>query len=160
MPLPPMPSRRDAIAGDNARIAITRWDGVPELGAALLLPTRPELTAGYEHFAAALAGHGISVVLPDEAPTTSEEGLVLVERLLSALRTDGAVPFVVLIGHGLGGLVVAGYLESDRRQPDLAVLMSPELRGPDKRRVTERLRSILGRGAPDATHLTAARVLQ
>jgi hypothetical protein len=84
----------------------------------------------------------------------------LVERLLSAVRAEPGLPFVVLIGHGLGGLLAAAYLETDFRQPDLAVLMSPELRGWEERPVAGRLRSLLFRAPPPSAPVTAAGVMQ
>lgn len=140
-------------------MAVTRWDGVSELGVALLLPTHRERTAGYHAFASTLALRGIGVALPDEPPSASRDGLTVVEGLISALRGDGAASFVVLIGHGLGGLVAAAYLESDRPQPDLAVLISPELAGRDERPPSARLRSILGRRARQE-EVTAAGVME
>ncbi len=54
-----------------------------------------------------------------------EEYLDDVEDVLAAQRKLG-VP-VVLMGHSLGGLIVATYLTSSRPQPDLAVLSAPAL---------------------------------
>ena len=50
----------------------------------------------------------------------------LAERL-AAVRRGAAGKPVVLYGHSTGGLVVAGYLLSDRPKPDFAVLTSPAL---------------------------------
>ena len=50
----------------------------------------------------------------------------LAERLAAIRGGAGGRP-VVLYGHSMGGLVVAGYLLTDRPKPDLAVLGSPGL---------------------------------
>ncbi len=50
----------------------------------------------------------------------------LAERVAAVRASAGSRP-VVLYGHSMGGLVVAGYLLSDRPKPDLAVLASPGL---------------------------------
>jgi alpha-beta hydrolase superfamily lysophospholipase len=50
----------------------------------------------------------------------------LAERLAAVRRGAGSRPSVIY-GHSMGGLVVAGYLMSDRPKPDLAVLGSPGL---------------------------------
>ena len=49
------------------------------------------------------------------------------EARLGAVRVASAGRPVVLYGHSLGGLVVLGYLLTDRPKPDLAVLASPGL---------------------------------
>ena len=46
---------------------------------------------------------------------------------LAVVRARSAGRPVVLYGHSLGGLIVAGYLLTDRPAPDLAVLSSPAL---------------------------------
>ena len=50
----------------------------------------------------------------------------LAERLAAVRGGAGGRP-VAIYGHSMGGLVVAGYLLSDRTKPDLAVLGSPGL---------------------------------
>ena len=50
----------------------------------------------------------------------------LAERLAAVRGGAGGRP-VAIYGHSMGGLVVAGYLLSDRPKPDLAVLGSPGL---------------------------------
>lgn len=54
-----------------------------------------------------------------------EEYLDDLDDVLAKQRSLG-VP-LVLIGHSLGGLIVATYLTTDRPQPDLAVLSAPAL---------------------------------
>ncbi|MEO8571474.1 MAG: alpha/beta fold hydrolase [Chloroflexota bacterium] len=49
------------------------------------------------------------------------------EERLGAVRASAAGRSVVLYGHSLGGLLVLGYLLTDRPKPDLAVLSSPGL---------------------------------
>ena len=66
---------------------------------------------------------------------------------LAIVRAGAVGHPVVLYGHSLGGLIVAGYLLSDRPRPDVAVLTSPaldsELPGWKKR-----LAPVLARVAP------------
>ena len=67
---------------------------------------------------------------------------------LAVVRAGSAGRPVVLYGHSLGGLIVAGYLLTDRPAPDLAVLSSPAL-DDDAARVEEAHRpGSLGRIAP------------
>ncbi len=50
----------------------------------------------------------------------------LAERV-AAVRTVAGTRPVVLYGHSMGGLIVLGYLLSERRKPDFVVLSSPGL---------------------------------
>lgn len=139
-PLPLIPSRLEVIAdGDGGSLNVRRWLGEPDLVSLLLMPTRPELTAGYELYGGALAAMGISVVQPVAFVEPGTASRDLVARLLGRLRADRPSGPVVLAGHGLGGLVAADYLESDLRQPDSAVLIGPTLAPLRKRTLLERL---------------------
>jgi acylglycerol lipase len=73
-----------------------------------------------------MAGHGTAAQERGNAPSWS---ILLddVEDRLAALRADLPALPVGIYGHGLGGLIAADYLESERPQPDLALLMSPSL---------------------------------
>ncbi|MGH2416849.1 MAG: hypothetical protein ACRDFY_00810, partial [Candidatus Limnocylindria bacterium] len=112
---------------DGRSVQVSRWDGDPDLVAMLLLPTRAELTGGYEHYGSALAQSGVSVVVPTVTLEPGADALAKVEQLLGALRSERSGPPVVLAGHGIGGRVVLDYLASERPSPDLAVLIGPEL---------------------------------
>ncbi len=119
----------------------------------LLLPTRPDLTAGYEAFAAALADRGCSVTLvgyiEPGGPLDSVAGL------LAHLRDERGSPPVVLCGHGFGGLVAVEYLESALPQPDFALLLAPALGSGQPRSMLGRL---LRRAGFDAVERVQARV--
>lgn len=134
MPLSPIPSRVVEVARKDGRsILVSRWDGDPDLAAMLLLPTREELTRGYERYGSALAELGVSVMIPTSTLEPGEDALATVEHLLQVLRSERSAPPVVLAGHGIGGLLAAGYLVGEHPQPDLCVLIGPDLdaeRGP------------------------------
>ncbi len=49
------------------------------------------------------------------------------ERRLGAIRASADRRSVVLYGHSMGGLIVLGYLLTERPRPDLVVLTSPGL---------------------------------
>ena len=146
MPLTPIPSRVVEIAGDvGPPISFTRWDGDPDLVAMLLLPTREELTRGYERYGSAMAELGVSIMIPTMPLEPGDDALATVERLLQVIRSDRPAPPVVLAGHGIGGLVAADYLVSERPDPDLAVLIGPDLgaaRRPSLARVAAGLHGI------------------
>ena len=133
MPLDPIPSRVVEITGDDAPpISVTRWDGEPDLVAMLLLPTRDELTRGYDRYGSAMAEMGVTVMIPTRTLEPGDDALATVERLLGALRAERSARPVVLVGHGIGGLIAADYLVSGRPDPDIAVLIGPDL-GADRR---------------------------
>jgi hypothetical protein len=128
MPLSPIPSRVVEIATeDGPPISVTRWDGDPDVVGMLLLPTRDELTRGYDRYGGAMAELGVSVVVPTVPLEPGDDALPTVERLLAVLRGERSAPPVVLAGHGIGGLIAADYLVSERPDPDLAVLIGPDL---------------------------------
>ena len=114
-----------------------RWEpsGAPR-AAILLVHGIGEHSGRYEHVGSALAGAGFDVLAHDQRGFGRSGGdrghverfgdlLDDVDALLDE-RRDLGVP-VVLLGHSLGGLVVAAHLTSDRPQADLAVLSAPAL---------------------------------
>ena len=115
MPLSPIPSRVVEIAGDDGRsISVRRWDGDPDLVAMLLLPTREERTLGYDRFGSATGGAGRQRHDPD-GHLGARRGCAQRHRgpvAGAAVRTPA--PPVVLAGHGIGGLLAADYLVSER----------------------------------------------
>jgi len=140
MPLSPIPSRVVEIAGEGGRsIPVTRWDGDPDLVAMLLLPTRDELTRGYDRYGSALAELGVTVMIPARTLEPGEDALATAERLLLVLQLERSAPPLVLAGHGIGGLLAADYLGSARPQPDLAVLIGPDLGAERRTSLIERL---------------------
>ncbi len=73
-----------------------------------------------------MAGHGTAA---GERGTVRSWSTLLddVEDRVAALRSDLPGLPVGIYGHGLGGLIAADYLESERPQPDIALLLSPSL---------------------------------
>ena len=114
-----------------------RWQPtVPARVAMLIVHGIGEHSGRYEHVGAEFAAAGFDVLAFDQRGfgltggrrayvADFDEFLADVDELLAERRTLG-VP-VVLLGHSLGGLVVAAYLVSGRPQPDLAVLSAPAL---------------------------------
>jgi alpha-beta hydrolase superfamily lysophospholipase len=95
-----------------------------------------EHSGRYRHVGAFLAAHGFDVLAFDNRGFGQSGGrrahvdsfdqyLDDVEDVLARRRLLG-VP-VVLMGHSLGGLIVATYLTTSRPQPDLAILSAPAL---------------------------------
>ena len=158
MPLSPIPSRVVEIAeGSGPPISVTRWDGDPDLVAMLLLPTREELTRGYDRYGSAMAELRVTVMIPTNTLEPGDETLATVERLLAVLRAERSAPPVVLVGHGIGGLIAADYLVSVRPPPDLAVLIGPDLGAERRPSLAERVLP-WRRGAPSEAEAAQARV--
>ena len=82
--------------------------------------------AGIDTHAFALRGQGASDGRRGDVERWSLYHDDLAERL-EAVRAAADDRPVVLYGHSMGGLVVAGYLLSDRPEPDLVVLTAPGL---------------------------------
>src|SRR6478735_3701998 len=113
------------------------WAGSP-WASVLLVHGLAEHSGRYERVGDQLAGAGIDTTAYDQRGNGGSGGRRghvdhwsqlhddLAERL-AAVRRGAAGRPVVLYGHSTGGLVVAGYLLSDRPKPDLAVLASPAL---------------------------------
>ncbi|NNE97333.1 MAG: alpha/beta hydrolase [Acidimicrobiales bacterium] len=133
-----------------------RWKTDGARGAVLIVHGIGEHSGRYVHVGDHLAARGYDVLAYDQVGFGQSEGrrghvdsfddyLDDVEALL-AERRELDVP-VVLIGHSLGGLVSATYLEDGRPQPDLAVLSAPALGAvvPAWQRV---MAPIIGRVAP------------
>jgi acylglycerol lipase len=110
----------------------TAWASV------LLVHGINEHSGRYERVGDQLAAAGLDVWAYDQrgnGGSTGRRGYVehwsqilddLGERFTAMKTTAGGRP-TVLYGHSLGGLIVAGYLLSDRPKPDAAVLGSPAL---------------------------------
>lgn len=132
------------------------WEAPNPRVALLLVHGIGEHCGRYEHVGAHLAAKGIDVLAFDNRGfgqsggrrafvNSFDEYLDDVEDLLAKRRELG-LP-VVLMGHSLGGLIVSNYLESDRPEPDFAVLSAPALAAivPRWQRI---LAPILGRITP------------
>ncbi len=126
------------------------------MAALLLVHGIGEHSGRYEQVGMALSDAGIDVLAYDQRGfgqsggrrafvTTFDDYVDDLIEMLEARRSLG-VPVVVL-GHSLGGLIVARALSSGRVHPDLAVLSAPALAAeiPGWQRV---LAPVLGRGLP------------
>lgn len=144
-------------ARDGASLAIRHWPAAGLARASLLIiHGLGEHGGRYERAAGILAASGLDTWALDLRGFGASAGRrAYVERLdlwlddiaqeIATLR--GLDRPVVLLGHSMGGLVVARYAESDRPQPDLLVLSAPAVAGniPGWKKTLAR---ILGRLAP------------
>ena len=113
------------------------WAGAP-WATVLIVHGIGEHSGRYEHVGDQMAAAGLDVHAYDHRGQGGSDGRRgdverwsqfhddLAERLAAARGAAGGRP-VVLYGHSLGGLIVAGYCMSPRPKPDLAVLSSPAL---------------------------------
>src|SRR5688500_18948999 len=126
------------VARDGAPRRFLRWPALEPFMALLLLHTFGSHASRYERVAGDIALGGVTIEAFDMAghgTAAQERGTVPswsillddVEDRLAALRADLPGLPVGIYGHGLGGLIAADYLESERPQPDLALLLSPSL---------------------------------
>lgn len=113
-----------------------RWAVDGAKAAVLIVHGIGEHSGRYVHVGDHLESRGYDVLAYDQVGygqsagrrafvNSFDEFLDDAEALLAERRATG-LP-VVLLGHSLGGLVAATYLESDRPQPDAAVLSAPAL---------------------------------
>jgi len=136
-----MPSTTDRAAMSDGTELLTRhWPSVSPApwGHVLLVHGLGEQSGRYDHVGEHLARAGLAVDAFDLRGTGGSGGRRghverwsrfhddLGERL-AAVRTAAGTDPVILYGHSMGGLIVAGYLLDDRPKPDLAVLGSPGL---------------------------------
>jgi alpha-beta hydrolase superfamily lysophospholipase len=113
------------------------WAG-PSWASVLLIHGIGEHSGRYEHVGEQLARSGLDVSAYDHRGMGGSDGPRgdvdrwstyhddLADRLIE-VRAHAAGRPVVLYGHSLGGLIVAGYLLTERPSPDLTVLTSPAL---------------------------------
>ncbi len=112
------------------------WAAADPKAAILLVHGIGEHSARYEHTGDALSDAGFDVLAYDQRGFGESGGLRAYVAEFSEFTEDVAdliaerrelgVP-VVLMGHSLGGLIVATYLLGKDPQPDLAVLSAPAL---------------------------------
>ena len=113
------------------------WAGSP-WASVLIVHGLGEHSGRYEHVGDQMTGAGLEVQAYDHRGMGGSGGRRgdverwsqlhddLAERL-EVVRAGAIGRPVVLYGHSLGGLIVAGYLLTDRPSPDIAVLTSPAL---------------------------------
>ncbi len=111
------------------------WAGEP-WASVLIVHGIAEHSGRYEHVGDQMAAAGLDAWAYDQRGAGGSGGRRghvdhwsqfhddLAERL-AAMRVGAGHHPVVLYGHSMGGLVVAGYLLSDRPKPTVAVLTSP-----------------------------------
>ncbi len=133
-----------------------RWRAENRWASLLVVHGLGEHSGRYERTGRALAGAGIGAFgfdLPGHGASGGRRGdlpawnvyLDQVADNLGRAREEGGP--VVLLGHSLGGLIVASYARSRHIQPDLAVLSAPAL-GAALPAWKRRAAPILGRWAP------------
>lgn len=144
-------------AGDGTRLALHRWPGDGPRGSVLLVHGLGEHGGRYAHVAAWFAARGLRCVGYDHRGHGKSEGTRGVIPTAGALREDlGTVVDAVrpssgtflLLGHSMGGAVVADFVARRVRAADLVILSSPALKAPLS--VFQRLQLAIGRRfAPD-----------
>jgi alpha-beta hydrolase superfamily lysophospholipase len=123
---------------DGTELRTRHWPATDPWASLLLVHGLGEHSGRYEHvgerFSAAaidthafdLRGQGASGGRRGDIDRWSRYLDDLAERLDATRASAGGRP-VALYGHSMGGLIVAGYLLSDRPRPDLAVMTAPGL---------------------------------
>ena len=125
-------------AADGTELRTRHWPATDTWAGLILVHGLGEHSGRYEHLGERLSAAGIDTHGFDfrgQGASGGRRGDVdrwssyhddLAERL-EALRADADDRPVVLYGHSMGGLIVAGYLLSDRPKPDLVVMTAPGL---------------------------------
>ncbi len=155
--LPPSPSTvpptsigSSATTRDGLTLHTRSWTAPDPWATMVLVHGLGEHAGRYEHVGAHFVASGIEVFAYDQRGFGQSEGtrayvdsfsqfLDDLEDRIAAVRTEGR-PLIVL-GHSMGGLVVAAYAVSDRPAVDAVVLSAPALGAdvPKWQRVASRL---------------------
>lgn len=124
-------------ASDGCRLALHRWPGEARRGTVLIVHGLGEHGGRYAHVAAWFADRGFTCIGYDHRGHGRSDGARGAIPHESALRDDlGAVvdafrpkdsPFI-LLGHSMGGAIVADFVARRVRSADLVILSSPALR--------------------------------
>ncbi len=135
------------VVADGTDLLLRQWTAAADLdevsaspswASVLLVHGLGEHSGRYEHVGDQVAAAGFDVHAYDQRGNGGSGGRRghvdrweqyhddLAERL-EAVRALAATRPVVLYGHSMGGLIVLGYLLTDRPKPDLVVLSSPGL---------------------------------
>lgn len=129
---------RPTVTPDGTHELTRRWETDDPKASVLIVHGIAEHSGRYEHVGAWLAERGFAVEAFDligcgatGGPRADIEDWTLLLDQIEAHLTpmiDDASPSIIY-GHSMGGLLAAEYLESERPQPDLAVLSAPGLAG-------------------------------
>jgi alpha-beta hydrolase superfamily lysophospholipase len=148
---------------DGTDLLVRRWPvggagSVPPWASVLIVHGLGEHSGRYEQVGDQLAAAGLDVHAFDLRGNGGSGGRRGhldrwsqfhddLERRLAAVRLSTTGQPVALYGHSMGGLIVLGYLLTDRPKPDLAVVTAPGL---DSTLATwkKALAPVLGRIAP------------
>ena len=138
-------------AADGTALHLYRWPGEGTRGTVLIVHGLGEHGGRYAHVATWLAARGFTAVGYDHRGHGRSDGKRGVLPHTDALHTDLATVVdavrapngpLLLLGHSMGGAVVAGFLAAQRRPVDFAVLTSPALRA--RMSVVQRLQLAIG----------------
>ncbi len=125
-------------AADGTDLLVRHWPAMEPWGTVLLVHGLGEHSGRYEHVGDQMAAAGLDVHAYDQRGnglSGGPRGHVerwshlqddLADRLMGVRATTKRTP-LVLYGHSLGGLLVLGYLLTQRPKPELAVLSAPGL---------------------------------
>ncbi len=129
---------KPTVTVDGIHELTRRWEVEDPKARILVVHGIGEHSGRYEHAGSWLAERGFSVESFDLIGCGSSGGrradiddwTILLDQVQSHLvpMIESPLP-AVLLGHSMGGLLAAEYMESERPQPDLAVLSAPGLAG-------------------------------
>jgi acylglycerol lipase len=126
-------------AADGTDLLVREWPAAGRPWASVLLVHGiGEHSGRYEHVGDQMAAAGLDVHAYDQRGAGGSGGRRGhvdrwaqqhddLEARLRAVRASAAARPVVLYGHSLGGLIVLGYLLTERPKPDFAIVSAPAL---------------------------------